>query len=135
MQQLQMSIYLKTEISEINSQLNKIRNFIKNNSITSEKRHHAITELQTCLFRLYSQREGNMNDAQMAYKAWEVSENKSIREVAESRGGHEVYSDDLHYVVEMPDGSCVVDTACSEYTTTNIDKFHERLDEEEKCSE
>ena len=57
MQQLQMLIYLKTQISEISTLLNKIRNYIKNNPITSEKRRYALTELKACLFKLSSERE------------------------------------------------------------------------------
>ena len=62
MQQLEMSLYLKTEVSEIQSQINRIRNFVSNQGVTSEKRRYAQREVQACVDRLFSrERENNDN--------------------------------------------------------------------------
>jgi len=126
---------MKTEVSEIQTQINKLRNFIKKNSVTSEHRRYAQQEIQACLYRLFScEKETKMNHAQKVYQEWQESNGKSLREIAESKkDAHVAFSDDLRYVIEMADGSCVIDTACSEYTTNTLDEFYDKIDEEDEC--
>lgn len=69
-----------------------------------------------------------MNQAEQAYKTWQDS-NQPITDVAQNMGGIEVLSDDLYQVIEMPDGSCVVDSACSESTHTTLEDYLKTLEE------
>ena len=67
-------------------------------------------------------------DAQRVFRDWQELTNVPLREYAEKNDGCEVYSDGLHYVIEMPDESCIVDTACSEYTCPDLHSFFERIE-------
>ena len=69
-----------------------------------------------------------MNQAEQAYTQWKGS-NRSITDVAESLGGVEALSDDLYTVIEMEDGSCVVDSACSESTHNSVEDYLKTLEE------
>ena len=69
-----------------------------------------------------------MNQAEQAYNQWEGS-NHPLREVAEDMGGYIELSDDLYVIIEMPDGSCVVDSACSESTHNTIEDYLKILEE------
>lgn len=69
-----------------------------------------------------------MNQAEQAYIQWKGS-NLSITDVAERLGGVEALSDDLYTVVEMPDGSCVVNSACSESTHESVENYLKTLEE------
>lgn len=61
MKQLEMSLYLKTKVSEIQTQINKLRNFLSTKSITPQKQHHAQTEIQACINRLTRNSNGKEN--------------------------------------------------------------------------
>ena len=55
MQQQQLPLYINTEISEIQTQINQIRNFILNNSVSPPDRRHALNQIQNCL-NIYQER-------------------------------------------------------------------------------
>ena len=69
-----------------------------------------------------------MNQAEHAYNTWENT-GKALTSVAENLGGMETLSDDLYTVIEMPDGSCVVNSACSESTHNSVEDFLKTLEE------
>ena len=69
-----------------------------------------------------------MNQAEQVYEIWQGS-NQPITDVAQNMGGIEVLSDDLYQVIEMPDKSCVVDSACSESTHATVEDYLETLEE------
>ena len=73
-----------------------------------------------------------MNQTEQIYQIWEEASKKihiSIRDIAETEGGHEIYSDGLYYVIEMPDKSCVINSACAKYTHKNIEEFFQKLND------
>ena len=69
-----------------------------------------------------------MNNAEQAYQTW-LNQDKTLIEIAENLGGHIALSDDLYTLVEMPDGSCVVDSACSESTHSSVEAYLKILEE------
>lgn len=75
-----------------------------------------------------------MTQAEQTFKEWQENfESIGLTELAESKEvANHAYSDDLRYVVEMPDGSCVINTACSEYTTNTLNEFHAKIKEEDE---
>ena len=71
-----------------------------------------------------------MTQAQQAYERWHTSTPfQPLRDVAEEMGGTIALSDDLYVAIEMPDCSCVVDSACSESTYKSVEDYLETLEE------
>ena len=72
-----------------------------------------------------------LTQAEQAYSNWENSNNsqKNLKETAEKMGGTIALSDDLYVTIEMPDGSCVVDSACSESTHASIEHYLKIIEE------
>jgi len=90
--------------------------------ITSEK-----LNLPTILIDMQNTR----NDAEKVFDAWKKSD-LPLKEFAEANGGWHEMSDNNYYIIEFPDGSCIVDTPCSENTYNSVENYLKVLDEWEE---
>lgn len=67
-------------------------------------------------------------DAAKVFNAWKESD-LPLREFAEANSGWHEMSDDNYYIIKFPDGSCIVDTPCSENTYNSVEDYLKVLDE------
>ncbi|MXV76039.1 hypothetical protein F4Z99_17415 [Candidatus Poribacteria bacterium] len=70
-------------------------------------------------------------NAEKVFSEWKKSDLPLV-EFAEKNSGWHAMSDDNYYIVEFPDGSCIVDTPCSENTYNSVEDYLKVLDEWEE---